>query len=259
MRHLLVPSLFLALFSLSGQCDEVVFEEDFNEVSDSILYQKIRKHQRVEIDEAGGPDGSPAVKVSYVPSKDGSERIALFAPLKRSGIEFSLSYDVKFDREFEFVRGGKLPGLGPDNWITGGRPGSPDGWSARIMWHKEARLVSYLYHQNQPDRTGDSRRSERFSFRGGRYQSVTIHLKLNTKPKKDDGFVQIYVDGDKVLEHKEVVFRNESGANSEISHLLFHTFHGGSDSSWSPKRTVYAWFDNIEVTKGKMIRSRPKK
>ena len=49
-----------------------------------------------------------------------------------------LSYDVAFDKGFQFVQGGKLPGLrgGSDtNGCEGGsQPNGTDCWSTRLMW-----------------------------------------------------------------------------------------------------------------------------
>ncbi len=72
--------------------------------------------------------------------------------------QIELSYIVRFDKEFEFVKGGKLPGLcgGPES-VTGGRPANgKNGFSARIMWRRDGRGEAYLYHMDQPDKYGES-------------------------------------------------------------------------------------------------------
>ena len=55
--------------------------------------------------------------------------------------ELYLTYRVRFADEFNFVKGGKLPGLVGGEANTGGRvPTGRDGWSARMMWWPMTRL-----------------------------------------------------------------------------------------------------------------------
>lgn len=53
-----------------------------------------------------------------------------------------LSYELAFDTNFQFVKGGKLPGVrgGPSTTgCDGGKePNGTDCFSARLMWRKDA-------------------------------------------------------------------------------------------------------------------------
>ncbi|HEY1051278.1 MAG TPA: hypothetical protein VGE39_16015, partial [Prosthecobacter sp.] len=72
--------------------------------------------------------------------------------------EAELRYTLRFSKDFDFVKGGKLPGLcgGPDN-VSGGRPADgKNGFSARLMWRKDGRGEAYVYHKNQKSNYGDS-------------------------------------------------------------------------------------------------------
>src|ERR1019366_926325 len=58
-----------------------------------------------------------------------------------------LRYYVRFDPGIDFVKGGKLPGLAGGNGNTGGhKPNGSDGWSARVMWRADGKIVQYVYH-----------------------------------------------------------------------------------------------------------------
>ena len=83
---------------------------------------------------------------------------------------------------------------------------------------------------------------------------MTIYLKLNSDEDESDGLVEVYVDGKKVVENRGVRFRGDDGRDTEISKLMFSTFHGGADRSWAPSEPVFATFDNLEVRSGKAIR-----
>jgi len=63
-----------------------------------------------------------------------------------------LTYDIAFDENFDFVKGGKLPGLrgGANNGCEGGsQPNGTDCWSTRLMWRKngagEGTPESYMW------------------------------------------------------------------------------------------------------------------
>ena len=70
-------------------------------------------------------------------------------PVRFSGHdELYLAYDVFFEDDAEFVKGGKLPRLQSTGWK--GNPGIPadgtDRWTAGLMWREDGKLVSYVYH-----------------------------------------------------------------------------------------------------------------
>ncbi|MEM7015293.1 MAG: polysaccharide lyase [Verrucomicrobiota bacterium] len=253
-RLLFLISTMLSIAPVVGLSQRAdLFSEDFDGRS-SDFTEKIDKHKLVEIERDAGPDGSDAVKVSYRPTDRGSERISMYLQLSKAVEEASLSYDLKFSTDFEFVRGGKLPGLCPDNPVSGGNPVSENQWSARLMWNRNDSLITYLYHQDQPKSTGDAKSAEGFKFERGEYHTVTIYTRLNSDEDQADGLVEVYIDGKKVVEHRDLRFRGETGRDTLISNLMFNTFHGGSDPSWAPSETVFAFFDNFEVHSGKVIR-----
>ena len=102
------------------------------------------------VDVVPDPERGNAIRVTYPANKFGAAGAAAFlsdlkfaVDLPVSHEELYLSYDVKFAKDFDFVRGGKLPGLcGYDNSLSptsgcntgGGFPDGYDGWSARGMW-----------------------------------------------------------------------------------------------------------------------------
>ena len=94
-----------------------------------------------------------------------------------------LSYTLRFSEDFDFVKGGKLPGLcgGPEN-VSGGRPADgANGFSARLMWRKEGRGEAYIYHKNQPEKYGHSFPfPEDFRFPTGKPFQVRLAVTMNT-------------------------------------------------------------------------------
>ena len=124
MKLAVTSCLFLITMVVSG-AQRPVLEETF-ERKRGELRQELEKHDQLEVVKGVGVDGGAAIRATYVPSKRGSERIVVSYPIKPA-LEYTLNYDVKFEKDFDFTHGGKLHGLGPDKPVTGGKAMRPDG------------------------------------------------------------------------------------------------------------------------------------
>lgn len=166
-----------------------------------------------------------------------------------------LRYTVRFSPEFDWVKGGKLPGLcgGPEN-VSGGRPADgTNGFSARLMWRADGRGEAYLYHKNQPDQYGDRLAfPENFRFPVDTDIGVRLKITMN-EPGKKNGEIRIWIrtgnDGYSV--ESEVVNRSDLEWRTVntfgVDSLYFETFYGGSDRSWAPKSESSAEFGGVSV------------
>lgn len=167
-----------------------------------------------------------------------------------------LSYTLRFSEDFDFVKGGKLPGLcgGPEN-VSGGRPSDgTNGFSARLMWRKDGRGEAYLYHKNQPEKYGHSFPfPEDFRFPTGKPFQVRLAVTMNT-PGQRDGTLRVWItlpgQGERlVVEQTAMEWRNTDSFG--VDGLYFETFHGGNDSSWAPTRACWSEFANLQLNKVK--------
>lgn len=163
-----------------------------------------------------------------------------------------LKYSLRFSPDFDFVKGGKLPGLGggPEN-VSGGRPSDGDnGFSVRLMWRRNGRGEAYVYHKNQPDKYGHSFPfPDDFRFPTDKPVQVRIGVTMNT-PKVKDGRLRVWITLPEaverlVVEKTEMEWRNNRGFG--VDSLFFETFHGGSDSTWAPTRACWTEFAKMEV------------
>jgi len=160
-------------------------------------------------------------------------------------------YYLKFEKGFEFVKGGKLPGLVGGAANTGGqKPTGLDGWSARVMWRDSGRIVQYLYHPDQPTQYGED---IDWDYGGvphyfvlGQWHCVETYIRLNT-PGFRDGVLRSWLDGDLACQRTNIRYRDI--ASIKIDSFYFSTFHGGDDPSWAPSTDVYCVFDNFVVAK----------
>ena len=239
-----------------------VLAEDF-ETDSGAVYRTLARDPRLVAVAGEGVGGSRALRTTYVGGPTGSGVMARAIPLGEAGSDYTLNYDVRFDRDFQFVRGGKMHGFGPARSVTGGDPLRPDGWSARVMWREKGRPVTYTYHQDQRDKYGDDGPAVApFAFALDRYYAVSLHVRLND-PESANGLVRLYVDGALVSAQEGLRLRSVASKDSLIGNFLFSTFHGGHDPSWAPRNAagayvdVHAYYDNIAVYPGERIRKRP--
>jgi len=203
--------------------------------------------------------GSSGAKISALPS-----------PLPSEKVEFG--YDVLFPPSFEWVKGGKLPGvcLGGTNskeCATGGDWKVGQG-SVRPMWRskngKDAYIIAYVYlpvggnpsaaykrqgkgYQAATDpgeRTGHNVWTGELPIKKG-WNSIRFRLVMNT-PKKTDGVLEIEVNG-KTRSVNDVCYRDTSSVN--VNNLNFVSFYGGSGSDWnSPQHETSTSYKNFWIS-----------
>jgi hypothetical protein len=202
-----------------------------------------------------GIKGTNAILVKYQGFEQGSHRVYAAAKLPVAALQYQLSFSVKFCDNFDFVWGGKLHGMGPENPITGGDKITEEGWSARLMFGREGSLSTYIYHQDMKGKFGDTKLAQNFRFMPGIYQKVQMVVSLNTEVHLADGKVVVSVDGVEVIHHDNIRFRAKDTPESLINKMLFITFHGGASPDWAPRsedgkyKTECAYFDNFVVSK----------
>ncbi len=179
--------------------------------------------------------------------------------------EVYLSYQVKFTgddnsnrkllADFDWVKGGMLPGL----WI--GRMGAldsnylEDGSSCRIMWRKNGMVEAYLYvntqipefyqlpgyFNNKPH--GESMYRGFANFVVGDWNTVVLRIKLNTVGQYD-GILQISINN-KTLTYDKMNWRNNDSIL--INGILMHSFFGGSDDTWATPKEQKVLFSKFTV------------
>ncbi len=249
----LAPLALQPALAVDLQKHSILLKEDFERGADGELARKLLAHPRKELANGSGPDGSDAIRVAYVGFDKGSERVGVRYPLRRKVAQASLTFDVCFEKDFQWTHGGKLHGLGPKLPVSGGKIRRPDGWSARIVFKKDGRCSTYLYDQNLELKYGMGQTTDRPVFMTGTWHHVCLQVWLNN-PGQHDGLARILIDDQEVLSTEDVCFRGEGGTDTLIQNFLFSTFHGGNTSKWTPidkqgnPTTVYALFDNFLVT-----------
>ena len=162
-----------------------------------------------------------------------------------SATELYASYRVRFVGDFDFVKGGKLPGFGGGENNTGGeKPNGTDGWSARGMWRTDGRAVQYVYHPDQPSNFGEDLEWG-LNFPRNQWVTVETRVRMNT-PGQRNGIVESWLNGRKVLSQSNLRFRDTD--SFEIDSFLFHTFFGGSSNDWAPSKDEAVDFDNLVIS-----------
>lgn len=191
------------------------------------------------------------INVSYQGSSRGSDRIVKYFSLPMPVLGAKLSYAVKFDQNFQWVKGGKLLGLGPNKPTTGGRAKAYDSWSIRVMFLENGYLGVYLYDQDRDSKFGHiiSNRDKHLNL--GEWYNISLEVCLNTKSQL--GWFRLFVNDILEVSKYGVKYRAIYNSDSKVSRFMFSTFFGGNDESYAPKdlngnfSVVNAQFNNIRV------------
>jgi hypothetical protein len=163
-----------------------------------------------------------------------------------------MRYKVKFHAGFDWRKGGKLPGLCGGKCNTGCVDVSGnDGWSARLMWHGDGKLVQYVYHPDGNSGCGSDMAYAGGALATGRWHEIVNQVILNTPGTsggqgRHDGVIRAWVDGKLALERTGLRLRD--AATVKLDQFYFSTFHGGDSQDWGPAVESFASFAELSVT-----------
>ncbi|MDJ0727228.1 MAG: hypothetical protein QNJ38_19185 [Prochloraceae cyanobacterium] len=155
-----------------------------------------------------------------------------------------LTYYLRFSNNFNFVKGGKLPGLYGGKGNTGGKiPDGTDGFSTRLMWRRNGNGEVYAYLPNSV-KYGTSIDRGSWRFKPDIWYRIDQQVLLND-PNRNNGIIKLWVNGVQVINRRNLNFR--SVETLKIDGILFSTFFGGSNSSWATPRDVHIDFAGFSV------------
>jgi len=211
-------------------------------------------------------DSGPVLQVTYPqgsfsPDDGGAQLYSLWNTSDGSVFQSMIvTYEVAFDGGFDWVKGGKLPGLrgGPVvNGCDGGKqPNGSDCFSTRLMWRTNGagEVYAYIPSPNGLCKENDiicnndfgiSIDRSSFSFTGGQWNRITLLVQLNNPPDIANGNLMMYYNDVQAIKQQNLQFRSSTVINA--GGMFFSTFFGGNDSSWATPNTVHSYFRNIEL------------
>lgn len=154
-------------------------------------------------------------------------------------LSYTLTYQLRFPTNFQFVKGGKLPGLCGGQCWTGSNNG-PGGWATRYMWRSGGQGEVLLSDATTTGFGTDLGVGSWTFAADGQWHAIAQTVTMNT-PGQANGSIVVHYDGAQVANFTGITFR-AAGDTDAIDSLMFCTFYGGSDSSWAPSATTYADF-----------------
>ncbi|KAI0685578.1 hypothetical protein BC835DRAFT_510128 [Cytidiella melzeri] len=180
--------------------------------------------------------------------------------------EVVMAYEVMFQEDWEWGKGGKLPGMfggtGDSAYgCTGGRQSDRcKCFNLRLMWRENATAELYAYLPQTPSNThsllsvpprsiqhpdyGFSVGRGAWKFIPGRWTAVAERLKMNNVGTAD-GEIEVYIDGRSVIHATGLIFRDEEAPEAYVQGMHFQTFFGGHSPEWASPKHQRAWFMSI--------------
>lgn len=200
--------------------------------------------------------GDNKLRITYPANKFGSTNGGVqFKARVEPARSYELTYTLRFRSGFEFVKGGKLPGMCGGECYTGGKAAQAkkncDGWSARYMWRAGGKAVVYLYYCGSKEpKFGEliefKDSGKQVLFKTETNYTLKQRITLNSG-RSTNGLLQVWLNGKMVVNRKDILYANEGSA--QINTFYFSTFYGGGSQDWAPGRTTQAEFDNIAISK----------
>ena len=219
----------------------------------------------------GGSGG--ALRVLYPEGGDGPRGGGAQWIAEFDGVEEAyLEYKVKFAPGFDFVRGGKLPGLAGGSAPSGSAPADGvRGWSGRLMWRQRftgepgqpeqrtSSMISYAKHLHSGFDQDGRQEDEEFWVEADGSETTVVpdvwyslrqRVVMNT-PGQRDGILQLWIDGRLVLSQDNLQYRDVP--DLKIDRMFFSTFFGGG-FIWRSSKDEFVFFDDFKVTIPQEIR-----
>lgn len=192
-----------------------------------------------------------------------------------NGVE--LSYMVKFPDDFDWKKGGKLPGVcwGTGSWdcSTGSNWSTRTG-SFRVMWRESGQAIGYAYlavtgsgshagntamdlghgdafkksvRLNQSNKSGLDiwhKHGTQLQFKKG-WNTVTMRLEMNT-PGSADGVLSLTVNGN-TNTVKDAILRTDKKTQFNNANIV--AFRGGNGKDWEGDTDTHLEFKNFTIRK----------
>lgn len=175
----------------------------------------------------------------------------------------TLQYEVFFPKQFDFRRGGKLPGLwggsGTKMGCSGGNSAATC-FSARFMWRAKGNGEAYLYIPKNADQDpglkkvkpmthldptyGSSVGRGAFRFKSGGWTRIKELVKVND-PDKKNGILKIWANDKLVVSFGKMVWRKDD--NIKLRGFAFETFFGGSSKDCVAEKEEHTMFRNFKM------------
>ncbi|KAI9570784.1 hypothetical protein HD554DRAFT_2018015 [Boletus coccyginus] len=184
-------------------------------------------------------------------------------PLNLAGARnVTLAYSVFFPADFDWVKGGKLPGLFGGHTGCSGGASARDCFSTRLMWRPRGDGELYLYAPKDKqsealcadlgsvcDATyGFSIGRGAFNFTAGDWTHLEQNVVLNT-PGQNDGVFTLFVDGRPMINRTDVFYRDVAQQAKKSGSTPKATFFGGHGKGYATPKQQYTWFKDFAITR----------
>lgn len=220
-----------------------------------------RQNNIALIDDDTNTGRGKVMRHRYVPDGTGTPAVESWNTLDTTSDVMTLQYDLYFEPGFDFdTGGGKLPGLtgtyqSGKTWKTLGT-----FWSARFMFidlvgsSTAYRPIVYAYHPDQPNTYGHwfNLRNPDSSFMempAGVWHTLRQKITMNSAAGTFDGRCEAWLNGVKGLDRTMRWWDGSHAANERTcGGFVYSSFFGGNTAYYDPNTTVFARFDNFEIS-----------
>lgn len=224
---------------------------------------------QIPSDTAAGKNASsgPVLRVDYPANAFSADSSgAQFLSLFNGSQPFQtmlLGYDVAFDKDFDWAKGGKLPGVRggqhANGCFGGSLPNGTDCFSVRLDWRPDGKAQVNAFIPNPGNfcnstgvhctsGAGIAIAPNALSFQSNGWNRVTLLVQLNDPPTESNGVFTVYYNDVSAFTQNNLHFRTTNDVNA--TGFVFSTFFGGDDSSFAPSADQHAFFRNIQMWGG---------
>lgn len=155
-----------------------------------------------------------------------------------------LSYSVFLPADFEFARGGVLPGL------FGLKRGehvsniAADRFETLPQWAENGRIQQYMVLSTKTNTLDTTVPAPRFTLPRGRWVKIEQEIVLNA-PGDDNGIIRLWVDGVMRLEGRDALLRRFPDVH--VAGVQAETYFGGAYVEGVAKKKEQIWLTPFDL------------
>ncbi|KAG0288834.1 hypothetical protein BGZ96_007433 [Linnemannia gamsii] len=179
-----------------------------------------------------------------------------------------ISYDVAFPNGFDWVLGGKLPGIygGSPHSCSGGNQSTGNNClTMRLMWRQDGGGEVYAYipvsdnsdfcknpNVQCNDQFGKSIGRGVLYFPPGAWTRIDMVMQLNDPAGYNNGVLDVYINGLKYISMNTIPYRSTGMVG--FQGLMFSTFFGGNTPNYATPVDTSVFFRNVQLSVGEPAR-----
>ena len=252
-----IDETFTVLYSWDFEQEDIGFYSD-SEVREDFDARVLYSHAsaNIVVDEINNVE----TKVLRITHEAGvvSHGFEMFAELGTEYDELYISFNMKFSKNFNSTRGGKIPGLrGFPGFTANQCPTYYQGFTSIGLFKRAGFITTYHYDKTRnycawsADQFPTQYETDTIYMNYGQWYNITKRVRMNSFTggvANADGINETWINGRLVTREADIKYMTFEHDTMKIDGFNISNFYGGgANDGYEPVTECYGYFDNFVI------------